>query len=250
MNIRPASGVWNERGSAAQRLARLYLPPAAAGQPHPQHIQNLVIRDHAKRHGLLFKLSATEYVIPGCYMMLEGLLEELPALEGIIAYSLFMLPPQRTRPARHLCPHPRCRGRAAFRRRGRVGDDRAGACGAAGGHIGRGPGGADQSAAELTTAAPLPHMRHRCHEPADSAGGRGPAGRYGHRRYWRGDRSRPACARRRLIIRNRMNNAAGAPRSGRIKYAAGFDGDFDCLLSHLRISLPHLGTLTSYRSHL
>lgn len=65
----------------------------------PQHIQNLVVREHARRHGLQFLLSATEYTMPDCYMMLEQLLEELPRLDGIICYSLFMLPrnPHRRR---------------------------------------------------------------------------------------------------------------------------------------------------------
>lgn len=67
------------------------------GNRTPQHVQNLVIRDYAARHGLFFKLSATEYVMPGCYMMLEQVLDELPALEGVIVYSLFMLPQRRER---------------------------------------------------------------------------------------------------------------------------------------------------------
>lgn len=62
------------------------------GERTPQHVQNLVIRDHAARNGLLYKLSATEYAMPGCHMMLRQVLDELPSLEGIIAYSLFMLP--------------------------------------------------------------------------------------------------------------------------------------------------------------
>ena len=37
----------------------------------PQHIQNLVIRDYCRRHDLPFKLSASEYAMPHCYMMLE-----------------------------------------------------------------------------------------------------------------------------------------------------------------------------------
>lgn len=63
----------------------------------PQHLQNLVVREHARRHGLRFLLSATEYTMPDCYMMLEQVLQELPRLDGIICYSLFMLPrnPQR-----------------------------------------------------------------------------------------------------------------------------------------------------------
>lgn len=67
------------------------------GNRTPQHVQNLVIRDYAQRKGLSYKLSATEYAMPSCYMMLSQVLEELPSLDGIIAYTLFMLPhrPQR-----------------------------------------------------------------------------------------------------------------------------------------------------------
>jgi len=64
-----------------------------------QHIQNLVIRDYAIRTGLTYVLSATEYSMPGCYMMLEQLIQDLERLGGIIAYSLFMLP---QRPERRL----------------------------------------------------------------------------------------------------------------------------------------------------
>lgn len=62
------------------------------GNRAPQHVQNLVIRDYAARNGLLYKLSATEYAMPGCYMMLRQVLDELPVLRGVIAYTLFMLP--------------------------------------------------------------------------------------------------------------------------------------------------------------
>ncbi|NUB05052.1 sporadic carbohydrate cluster protein (TIGR04323 family) [Azospirillum brasilense] len=67
------------------------------GSRTPQHVQNLVIRDYAARSGLTFKLSATEYAMPHCYMMLEQVLAELPGLDGMIAYSLFMLPERRDR---------------------------------------------------------------------------------------------------------------------------------------------------------
>lgn len=70
---------------------------ACGGDRAPQHVQNLVIRDYAARLGLSYKLSATEYAMPHCYMMLEQVLAELPELEGIIAYSLFMLPERRER---------------------------------------------------------------------------------------------------------------------------------------------------------
>ena len=75
------------RGYIASRPVR--------GDRIPQHVQNLVIRDYAQRGGLTYKLSEAEYAMPGCYMMLESVLEELATLEGVIYYSLFMLP-QRT----------------------------------------------------------------------------------------------------------------------------------------------------------
>lgn len=74
------------------------------GNRTPQHVQNLVIRDYAQRHGLAYKLSATEYAMPGCYMMLNQVLSELTELDGIIAFTLFMLP---RRPDRRLAVYRR-----------------------------------------------------------------------------------------------------------------------------------------------
>ena len=62
------------------------------GQNPPQHVQNLVIRDFCRRKGFDFLLSATEYAMPGCHMMLNEVLTELPVVQGIVLYSLFMLP--------------------------------------------------------------------------------------------------------------------------------------------------------------
>ncbi|MBL6613434.1 MAG: sporadic carbohydrate cluster protein, LIC12192 family [Reyranella sp.] len=58
----------------------------------PQHIQNLVIRDYAQRRKLHYLLSATEYAMPGCYLILEQVLDELASLDGVLLYSMFMLP--------------------------------------------------------------------------------------------------------------------------------------------------------------
>ena len=63
------------------------------GDRIPQHVQNLVIRDYADRNDLTYLLSATEYAMPNCFMMLEKVIKELSGLEGVICYSLFMLPP-------------------------------------------------------------------------------------------------------------------------------------------------------------
>ena len=67
------------------------------GNRTPQHVQNIVIRDYARRKNLQYLLSAVEHIMPGSYMILEDLLDELPKLNGIICYSIFMLPPDETR---------------------------------------------------------------------------------------------------------------------------------------------------------
>ena len=63
------------------------------GENTPQHVQNLVIRDYAARNGFAYRLSATEYAMPGCFMMLETALRALDHTDGIIFFSLFMMPP-------------------------------------------------------------------------------------------------------------------------------------------------------------
>ena len=72
------------RGYIASRPVR--------GQDWPQHVQNLVVRDYAQRNGLHYLLSATEYAMDGCYMNLETVLGELDRIQGVICFSLFMLP--------------------------------------------------------------------------------------------------------------------------------------------------------------
>ena len=67
------------------------------GSHFPQRVQNLVVRDYAQRRKLPFRLSVTEYAMPGCTMMFESLLDELPQLDGIVLFSLFVLPAQRDR---------------------------------------------------------------------------------------------------------------------------------------------------------
>lgn len=66
-----------------------------AGSTIPHRVQNLVLRTYAERHGLLFLLSVFEYHHEGSTMMLESLYETLPAIEGILFYSMNMLPADR-----------------------------------------------------------------------------------------------------------------------------------------------------------
>lgn len=58
----------------------------------PQRVQNLVIKDYCERHKLFFKLSATEYKMENCYLMLKSVLKNLNSIDGIVFYSIFMLP--------------------------------------------------------------------------------------------------------------------------------------------------------------
>jgi sporadic carbohydrate cluster protein (TIGR04323 family) len=63
------------------------------GVAFPQRVQNLVVRDYAQRRGLAYRLSLVEHAMPGSFMILENLLDELPRLDGVIFFSAFMLPP-------------------------------------------------------------------------------------------------------------------------------------------------------------
>jgi sporadic carbohydrate cluster protein (TIGR04323 family) len=63
----------------------------------PQHVQNLVVRTYCQRNRMTYLLSATEYAMPGCYIILNEVLDELPHIEGVVLYSLFMLPDDRDR---------------------------------------------------------------------------------------------------------------------------------------------------------
>jgi sporadic carbohydrate cluster protein (TIGR04323 family) len=77
------------RGYVASRPVR--------GSSFPQQVQNLVVRDYAARKNLHYLLSATEYAMPSSYLMLTAVLQELPKLEGVIAFSIFMLPKTKVR---------------------------------------------------------------------------------------------------------------------------------------------------------
>ena len=63
----------------------------------PQHVQNLVVRDFCRRNGFEYLLSATEYGMDGCYIMLEEVAGECESIQGIVLYSIFMLPQRRAR---------------------------------------------------------------------------------------------------------------------------------------------------------
>jgi sporadic carbohydrate cluster protein (TIGR04323 family) len=62
------------------------------GERAPQHVQNIVIRDCCERNDLRYLLSATEYVMPDCHLILRQVLDELQSIDAIALYSLFQLP--------------------------------------------------------------------------------------------------------------------------------------------------------------
>ena len=62
------------------------------GERVPQHVQNLVIRDYCNKLGLQYLLSATEYAMENSHLILQKVLDELSKLDGIVFYSLFLLP--------------------------------------------------------------------------------------------------------------------------------------------------------------
>ena len=66
------------------------------GQETPHQVQNMVAREYCRKNGHLYLLSATEYSIPNCFMMLTELLNSLDECQGIVLYSQFLLPQKRT----------------------------------------------------------------------------------------------------------------------------------------------------------
>jgi sporadic carbohydrate cluster protein (TIGR04323 family) len=83
--------------SAARTGYRGYISSRPIGGDRvPQSVQNLMVRDYARRNGLDFLLSATEYAMPGCFMMLEQVIDEMDMIGGAILYSLVQLPEDET----------------------------------------------------------------------------------------------------------------------------------------------------------
>lgn len=58
----------------------------------PQNVQNLVIRDFCKKKNFDFLLSKAEYSMKNSYSMLKSSLNEIKKIDGMVFYSLMMLP--------------------------------------------------------------------------------------------------------------------------------------------------------------
>ena len=58
----------------------------------PQHVQNIVIRDYCSKKNIHYLLSATEYAMENSALILRQLINDLPFIDGIVAYSIFQMP--------------------------------------------------------------------------------------------------------------------------------------------------------------
>ena len=62
----------------------------------PQHVQNIIIRDYCNKKNIHYLLSATEYTMENSALILKQLINDLPSIDGIVAYSLFQMPEDDT----------------------------------------------------------------------------------------------------------------------------------------------------------
>jgi sporadic carbohydrate cluster protein (TIGR04323 family) len=66
------------------------------GERVAQHIQNIVLRDYCNKMEAKYLLSGTEYAMKDSYLMLNELVYEIPKIDGIVAFSLFQLPEDKS----------------------------------------------------------------------------------------------------------------------------------------------------------
>lgn len=69
------------------------------GYSIPVPVQSLVLRDYCQRSGMLYVLPVNENIFPHSYMVLEGMIRDLSAYQGVVMCSMHMLPqrPERRR---------------------------------------------------------------------------------------------------------------------------------------------------------
>ena len=66
------------------------------GERAPQSVQNIIIRDYCEKHCYEFLLSKSEYAIKDSYKILFYALKELKKIDGMVFYSVFMLPTDKS----------------------------------------------------------------------------------------------------------------------------------------------------------
>jgi sporadic carbohydrate cluster protein (TIGR04323 family) len=63
----------------------------------PVPVQSLILRDYCVRKGFVYKLHLNENMFPHSYLVLEGIVQDLSAFEGVLMCSMYMLPQRATR---------------------------------------------------------------------------------------------------------------------------------------------------------
>jgi sporadic carbohydrate cluster protein (TIGR04323 family) len=63
----------------------------------PVPLQSLALRDYCQRNNFIYVLPVNENIFPHSYMVLEGMTKQLSDYQGIVMYSLHMLPQRETR---------------------------------------------------------------------------------------------------------------------------------------------------------
>ena len=63
----------------------------------PVPLQSLALRDYCMRNNLIYVLPVNENIFPHSYMVLEGMTKGLSDYQGIVMYSLHMLPRREER---------------------------------------------------------------------------------------------------------------------------------------------------------
>jgi sporadic carbohydrate cluster protein (TIGR04323 family) len=66
------------------------------GERVAQHIQNIMLRDYCNKIEAEYLLSGTEYAMKDSYLILNELIYEIPKTDGIVAFSLFQLPEDKS----------------------------------------------------------------------------------------------------------------------------------------------------------
>jgi len=66
------------------------------GERVAQHVQNIILRDYCSKKEARYLLSGTEYAMKDSYLMLNELIFEIPRIDGIVLFSLFQLPEDRS----------------------------------------------------------------------------------------------------------------------------------------------------------
>ena len=63
----------------------------------PVPLQSLGLRDYCSRKGMVYVLPVNENCFPHSYLVLDGMIQDLSAYEGVIMYSMRMLPQRSDR---------------------------------------------------------------------------------------------------------------------------------------------------------